>query len=137
MGRTATSVLITSILVMVTFFAARPAAGEQNPFRSLHVASNWGRYAGQCPADLLFTGTIVLRSHPNGLVFNYYWLRSDGSKSETRVMHPAANQGSVVVREHWRLGAQGSRYSASMRLFVNSGNTHIEDSSRTVQVICK
>jgi hypothetical protein len=135
--RTASSALTASLLILVPFVVVPRASGEENPFSSVHVASNWGRYVGGCPVDLVFTGTINLRAHPNGLVFNYYWVRSDGAKSPTRVLRPGVRQRSVVVHEHWRLGGTGSRYSASMRLFVNSGNTHIEDSSRTVQVICR
>jgi hypothetical protein len=135
--RTASSVLTALLLVLVAFVVIPRAWGEENPFSSVHVASNWGRYAGGCPVDLAFTGTINLRAHPNGLVFNYYWLRSDGSKSRTEVVRPGVRQRSVVVHEHWRLGGPGSRYSVSMRLFVNSGNTHIENSSQTVRVICR
>ena len=137
MLRNVSRAVSASLLAIIVFIVLPRTSAEENPFSSVHVASNWGRYAGNCPVDLVFTGTINLRAHPNGLVFNYYWLRSDGSKSPIRVVRPGFRQRSVVIHERWRLGGAGSRYRASMRLFVNSGNTHVEDSSPTVQVICR
>ena len=43
----------------------------------------------------------------------------------------------MVVRDTWRLGAPGKHYDASVTLFVNSGNTHLNEGSPSVSVTCK
>jgi hypothetical protein len=104
-------------------------------FGRIHVAVNRHEFHGRCPVEVLFTGTINLEPHPHGLVFNYHWERSDGAKSRVEVVHPGPNQRSIVVREPWRIG--GGHHEISATLHVNSGNTHVTESSPVVRVECR
>ncbi len=108
-------------------------------FGPVHVAVNRHEYRGRgCPIDILYTATInFVMPHPRGFVFNYHWERSDGARSPERVVRPAPGERSMVVREHWKLGAPGRDFDASETIHVNSGNTHITESSPTVHVECR
>jgi len=91
-----------------------------------------------CPVDVVFTGNINLNSpHPNGFSFNYYWVRSDGAKGPVNVVRPSPSQDMLIFKEPWTLGAAGQHYDLSVKLFVNSGNTHLEQTSQVVSVTCK
>jgi hypothetical protein len=133
----------TPLLVLAAALAAlslgRPAEAEESPFGPIHVAANRSQYTGGgCPIDILYTATMNFVSpHPKGFVFNYHWERSDGGKSPERVIRPSSTQRSMVLRDKWRIGAPGKHYDASVTLFVNSGNTHVSQSSPTVSVSCK
>jgi len=74
---------------------------------------------------------------PKGFSFNYYWVRSDGAKGPVNVVRPSPSQNMLVVKEPWTLGAAGQHYDLSVKLFVNSGNTHLEQTSQVVSVTCK
>ena len=115
------------------------AAAEDNPFGPINVAANRSQYKGAgCPIQIIYTATInFVMPHPKGFAFNYHWERSDGAKSAVQVVRPNPNQRSRVVRDTWTLGAKGHSYQASETLFVNSGNTHLSQSSPVVQVVCK
>jgi hypothetical protein len=122
---------IPAVLAFVT-----PAMAE--PFGAIRVVVNRHQYVGNCPVDLVFTGTIHFTlPHPKGFVFNYHWERSDGAKSQVHVARPGPNERSMVVRERWRLGARGKAYDVSQTLFVNSGNTHLSEGSQTAHVECR
>jgi hypothetical protein len=116
---------------------SQAARAEENPFGPIRVAANRSSYNGRCPVDIVYTGNINLNSHPNGLAFNYYWVRSDGAKSPVTVVRSRPNERMLIVRERWRLGAAGRHYDASVTLFVNSGNTHLEQGSPVVSVTCR
>lgn len=123
---------------LALLLSSQSLVADDDPFESIHVAANRSRYAGRdCPVDIIYTATIDLRPRRSGLVFNYHWERSDGAKSGVRVVRPRPGQSSVVVRESWRLGAPGHDYDAFVRLFVNSGNTHLERRSPVVRVVCR
>jgi hypothetical protein len=127
----------TTMLLIAAAVAAMPAMAE-DPFESVHVAVNRHQYVGRgCPIDIVFTGSINLRPHPHGLVFQYHWERSDGAKGPVHVMHPGPNERHIVVREHWRLGGHGDTHDVSQTLHLGSGNSRASESSPTVHVECR
>jgi len=139
MSRCTVSLSVFWLLVVVAAFGvSRAARAEENPFGAIRIGANRSRYIGACPVDIVYTANINLNSpHPAGLAFNYYWVRSDGAKGPVTVVHPKPNQRMLVVREPWRLGAAGQHYDVSETLFVNSGNTHLQQASPVVSVTCK
>lgn len=114
-------------------------AASAEPFGPIHMAANRHQYVGKgCPIEIVFTATINFTlPHPKGFVFNYHWERSDGAKSAQRVVRPPEGERSMVVHERWRLGKPGMTTDASQTIFVNSGNTHIQESTPTVHVECR
>jgi len=126
------------LFVVAAFSVPRAARAEENPFGEIRIGANRSRYVGGCPVDIVYTANINLNSpQPAGLVFNYQWVRSDGAKGPVTVVHPNPNQRMVIVREPWHLGAAGQHYDVSVTLFVNSGNTHLQQASQVVSVTCK
>ena len=115
-----------------------PAAfADEGIFGPIRVAVNRHQYTGrQCPIQIVYTGTINFAPHSRAEVFNYHWERSDGAKSQMQVIHVSPNQRSMVVRETWRIGGPGKSYDAGVTLFVNSGNTHLSESSPVVRITC-
>jgi hypothetical protein len=88
--------------------------------------------------EVVFTGNINLTSpHPKGLSFNYHWVRSDGAKGPTNVVRPSPSQHMLIVKEPWTLGTPGRRQDVSVKLSVNSGQTHLEQTSQVVSVTCR
>jgi hypothetical protein len=127
-------------LAAFTFLGLAPAAAaEESPFGPIHVAANRAHYDGKgCPIEIIYTASINFQAPlPKGFVFNYRWERSDGAKGAEKVVRPAAGKRSMSVQEKWRLGAPGKHIDASVKLFVNSGNTHLSETSPTVSVTCR
>ena len=125
------------LLALALGAAAMPALAD-DPFGAVRVAVNRSEYHGRCPAELIFTGNVDFNlPHPRGFVMNYYWERSDGAKSPTKVVRPGPNQRMLVVRETWRVGGHGQAHDVFATLHVNSGNTHLRETSRTVRVECR
>jgi hypothetical protein len=126
-------------LALLAFAACGSAYAEENPFGPIHVAANRSQYTGSgCPIQIIYTATVnFAMPHPEGLAFNYHWERSDGAKTAVQVVKPSANPRSMVLGYTWQLGAKGEHYDASVTLFVNSGNTHLSESSPSVSVTCK
>jgi hypothetical protein len=124
-----------AVVAFAAAAAAIPSAAEEL-FGPIRVAVNRHEYRGQCPANLVFTGTINFHQRHHGFSFNYSWERSDGARSEVHVVHVQPGQRSLVVREPWRLGGRGQHYDVSTTLHVNSGNTHLRESSPSVRVEC-
>ena len=113
------------------------AASADDLFGPIHLAVNRHEYRGKgCPIDVLFTGTINFAPHHPPFSFNYSFDRSDGARGPVHVMHVKSGERSLVVREHWRLGGHGQRHEAAVTLHVNSGNTHLRESSDTVRIEC-
>jgi hypothetical protein len=133
-------IIVILVVAAVAVGGLVPAASaDEGPFGPIRVATNRSRYSGSgCPIQIVFTASInFVMPHPQGFVFNYHWERSDGAKGPVRVVRPGAGQGSMVIRDTWRLGAPGNQYNVSETLFVNSGNTHLSESSPVVTVTCK
>ena len=130
--------LIGPFFAVVAALSASGVALAQGPFGAIRIGANRSKYAGACPVEVIFTGNINLNlPHPNGLSFNYYWVRSDGAKGPVNVVHPPPTQRLLIIKEPWRLGARGRHYDISVKLFVNSGNTHLEETSQVVPIDCK
>ena len=60
------------------------------------------------------------------LVFNYYWERSDGAKSQMQVQRVQPGTTSVPVMTTWELGPNVAHGEVWEKLLVNTGNTHLE-----------
>jgi hypothetical protein len=114
-------------------------AASAEPFGPVHMAVNRHQYVGKgCPIEIVFTATInFTMPHPKGFVFNYHWERSDGAKSSQQVVRVPEGERSMVVHERWRLGRPGMTQDVSQTIFLNSGNTHIQESTPTVHVECR
>jgi hypothetical protein len=113
-------------------------AFAQSPFGALRIGVNRSKYVGGCPVEVIFTGNINMNlPHPKGFTFQYHWERSDGAKGPIQVVHPDAGKGMLVVKEPWTLGASGTRQDIWVKLFVASGNTHLEQQSQAVSITCK
>jgi hypothetical protein len=130
---------VVSLLVVAAMLAVtQTALAEDNPFGPIRVGANRGSYNGKCPVEIIYTGNINLNTpHAKGFVFNYSWGRSDGAKGPVTVVTPSSAQRMLIVRDHWRLGAAGQHYEVSETLFVNSGNTHLQQSSQVISVTCR
>jgi hypothetical protein len=125
-------------LIAVIALSVSQAALAADPFGPIRIGANRSKYVGACPVDVIFTGNINLNSpHPRGFSFNYYWVRSDGAKGPVTVVQPPPAQHMLIVKEPWSLGAAGRHYDLSVKLFVNSGNTHLEQTSQVVSVTCR
>ncbi len=134
--RMAVSLVICASVMFLSFGESGQAA--DGPFGPIHMAVNRSAYNGSgCPIEIVFTATINFVEPHGDLAFNYHWERSDGSKTAVQVAHVSRNERSMVIHETWRLGAPGKHYDASMTLFVNSGNTHLSESSRSISVTCR
>jgi hypothetical protein len=126
------------LLVIAAALSISHVGLAADPFQSIRVGANRSRYVGACPVEIVFTGNINLNSpHQKGLAFNYYWLRSDGAKGPVNLVRPSPSQRMVIVKEPWTLGTPGRHQEVSVRLFVNSGETHLEQPSQVVSVTCK
>jgi len=125
-------------LAFLASFGASQIALAADPFGPIRIGASRSKYVGACPVEVIFTGNINLNApHPHGFAFNYSWLRSDGAKSSVNVVHPTPSQHMLIVKEPWSLGAPGRHYDISVKLLVNSGNTHIEQESQVVSVTCR
>lgn len=123
------SLRLLGFLAVVVFVSA--AARGQDV--SVRAAVNYSRYQGPCPADLRFTGNI--RVDPRIASYNYQWERSDGAKSELKVVRVSNGSGRfLVVHEDWQLGRPGRVWE---RLRVRTGNTDVSSEAANVTVECK
>jgi len=123
---------------VIAALAISPVALAQDIFGPIRVGANRSKYVGACPVEVIFTGNINLNHpHPKGLAFNYYWVRSDGAKGPVNVVRPTPAQNMIIVKEPWTLGRPGQHYDVSVKLFVNSGNTHLEQDSQAVSLTCR
>jgi lipopolysaccharide export system protein LptA len=128
---------VALLLAFATLSISRSALAA-DVFGPIRIGANRSRYVGACPVEVIFTGNINLNSpHPRGFSFNYYWIRSDGAKSPISVVKPSPSQNMLIVKEPWTIGAAGQHYDLSVKLYVNSGNTHVEQASQEVSVTCR
>ena len=126
------------LLAVAAAFGMAHWALAADLFGPIRIGANRSKYVGACPVEVIFTGNINLNSpHPQGFVFNYHWERSDGAKGPVNVVRPSSAQNMVVVKDAWTLGAAGQHYEVSVKLFVNSGETHLEQTSQVVPLTCK
>ena len=133
------AIVLMSAAAVTAACACQVAYAEVNPFAGLHVVTSRSQYVGTgCPIDVTFTGRITfVLPHPKGFVFNYHWERSDGAKGPVQVVRPPEGEGAMTAKETWHLGARGNHYDVSETLVVNSGNTHLSESSPAVPITCK
>ncbi len=125
--------------LLMAVCACQAVFAEDNPFAGIHVVTSRSRYVGNgCPIDVTFTARVTFAMlHPPAFGFNYHWERSDGARGPVRVVRPPAGKGAMTVKETWHLGAPGRQYNVSETLFVNSGNTHLSETSPAVSITCR
>ena len=135
------TVAICSLLVTVfvlAFTIPTAANGQENLFGPLRVGVNRGNYSGKCPVKIIYTGNVNIVSYPKGgFIFNYSWTRSDGGKGPVTIVRPNPGQRMVILKDSWTLGTAGQHYKISETLHVNSGNIHLEESSRSISITCR
>ena len=115
------------------------AEAKDSPFGPVSIAASRAQYTGdKCPIEIVYTATINFKLPlPKDFAFKYHWERSDGDKGGEQVLSPTGNKRAISVTETWQLGLSGQQYDASMKIFIDAGNTHIVKESPTVKVICK
>src|SRR5215467_7897926 len=133
---TSFSSILALLFVGFGSLISSPAVAE-DPFGPIRVAANRSAYNGRCPVTIIYTGNINYAAHPEVFTYSYYWVRSDGAKSRVINVRRSPGQHMLIVRDTWSLGAAGSHYAVSETLFVNSGNTHLQQQSNTVSVTCR
>jgi hypothetical protein len=113
-----------------------PPAPTQSPFGDVSVSATPQRYQGRCPARIRFTARIAVNTHP--MAFNYQFERSDGAKSQLRVVRVPKNGPSVyTVNEQWQLGAAGQHVQVWEKVKVGSGVTRLESNQASVDITCR
>ncbi|MGA2384733.1 MAG: hypothetical protein ABSG61_15015 [Gemmatimonadales bacterium] len=123
-------------LLVLPALAAIPAPAPQSPFGEVTLTATPSKYEGTCPVRIHFAGKVGVTAHP--MVFNYVFERSDGAKSELKMIHVTNPNAHVIgVGEDWRVGAAGQHLQLWMKLRVASGNTRIESNQADVEITCR
>ncbi len=78
-----------------------------------------------------FTVRVEISTTP--LVFNYHWERSDGAKSEVQMESVKPGVSSIPVSTTWEIGPNAGLKEVWEKLFVNTGNTHLQ--SREIKIV--
>jgi hypothetical protein len=74
--------------------------------------------------EISFVAILNLNVVP--IAFNYHWERSDGAKSEQKLIKVNnAGESSYRIVENWTVGSEIDVGSLWVKVFVNSGNTHL------------
>jgi hypothetical protein len=132
-----TRILTLGLVVALGMIAhrAEPAA-SQSPFGPVSLGVMPARYTGRCPAHIRYTATIAVTTHP--MAFNYQFERSDGAKSQLRVIRvPANGPASYRFNEQWQVGAAGQHIQVWEKLKVASGVTRVETNPVSVDITCR
>jgi hypothetical protein len=120
-------------LLMLPAVAASPAAAPQSPFGDVTLTATPSRYQGACPVKIHFAGRVGVTAHP--MVFNYVFERSDGAKSQLKVVRVTNPNARIIgVGEDWQVGASGHYW---IKLRVASGNTRIESNEADADITCR
>jgi hypothetical protein len=78
-----------------------------------------------------FTVRVEISTTP--LVFNYHWERSDGAKSAVKMWSVKQGVTSIPISTTWEIGSKAPEKEVWEKLFVNTGNTHLE--SQPVKIV--
>jgi len=123
-------------LLLLPALAASPATAPQSPFGDVILTATPSKYEGTCPVRIRFAGRVGVTVHP--MVFNYVFERSDGAKSQLKVVRVTNPNAHVIgVGEEWRVGASGQHLQVWMKLRVASGNTRIESNQADADITCR
>jgi len=123
------SLCLTMVFAVLVVFISTARAQDI----SVKAVVNYSRYEGSCPANLRFTGNI--RVDLRVASYNYQWERSDGAKSELKVVRVSNGSSRVlVIHEDWQLGRPGRVWE---RLRVRTGNIDVSSEPANVTVECK
>ena len=126
---------ILGIALLGLPLVAATARAPQAPFGDVTLTATPSQYTGKCPARIHFIGRVGVTVHP--MVFNYHFERSDGAKSQLKVVRVAPNAQTVTVNEWWQLGGPGQHVQVWEKLLVASGNTRITTNQADVDITCK
>lgn len=127
--------LIAILFIGVIALTSIPTSAD-DVIGSVTVTVNKATFTGKCPTQFKFTGKIEVNKFP--MVFNYHWERSDGGKTAVKVVKvPNAKTKTMTVVDTWQLGAKGKHFEGWVKLFVNSGNTHMVSEPASFTLDCK
>ena len=79
--------------------------------------------------------TVRLAVNTTQLVFNYHWERSDGAKSQMKMWSVRPGVSSIPITTTWEIGPNAPVKEVWEKLFVNTGNTHLE--SEPVKIVVR
>ena len=71
-----------------------------------------------------FSVRVVANRTPLG--FNYHWERSDGAQSRMEMMTVQPGTTEFNISTTWELGPAAAVGEIWEKLFINTGNTHLE-----------
>jgi len=117
---------VAAAIAAAAAFATIPAHAQVHTVTGVGAFASPKSYRGGCPATIEFVGTIRVSHYP--VRVEYAWERSDGARSERRVID--VRSPTRRVNDHWRLGAHGERINVWERLHVlaptgiSSGEAH-------------
>jgi len=100
-----------------------PAAAFAEPVAFQGVGAGSQKLAN---GDTLVRFTVRVQIFQTPLEFNYHWERSDGAKSAVQIWRVQPGTTSVPVTTTWELGPGAAQGEVWEKLFVNTGNTHLE-----------
>ncbi len=123
-------ILLAAVCAFGLFFFTGMASADPVAFQGVGASCEKlanGNYM------LHFTVRVAVNVTP--LEFNYHWERSDGAKSGMQIWSVKPGTTSIPVMTTWELGAQWVGKKFWEKLFVNTGNTHLE--SREVGIVVK
>lgn len=101
------------ILCMVGLIAILAVFGSETrgQIALVKAAVNYSHYRGPCPANLRFTGNI--RVDPGVTSYSYQWGRSDGAKSQAKVVRVGNGTGRFLVVHERAIGTSGPSVGTS------------------------
>ncbi len=76
------------------------ASAQSRVVRWSHAEASKAIYYGNCPVQLVFTGTILAARQGD---FTFAWKHSDGSMGPARTIHAARRGQAWRVHERWEL----------------------------------
>ena len=93
-------------------------------------------YDGPCPVVVRFQATIYLDRTP--MKVQYYWERSDGSKTRPKSVELSANIAPKLnVKDEWVVGVPGKSYRATDRLHVKTDAGEVLSDTATSPGRCR
>ncbi len=146
MPRTVVVCLLLALLAVIIVSSAPVAGGTGSSapvggtlFALWTVQPNRTTYAGPCPVSIVFSVRGNYTTQPAVSTYDYYWMRSDGTKSAvaTIKVHPGQQQ-PIPAADPWNVGAPGLKATVSDTLMIHIGGKHISMPSwKKVRMSCQ
>ena len=127
---------VLSMFVLVLLLVPQPVLAGHRVIKSVTVSTDNDNWGGPCPKEIRFTGVIQVNPLPGALV-NYHWERSDGARTQPKVVTINPGQHELVVENNWTLGTSGFKARIWQILVAESGNQHIKRRSKTIPIKCQ